>query len=155
MESALMFGKRPKDHLIRWALHVLLDDGDKCWNWDGSRNPVSGYGNFRWDRKSLAHRYSYERFNGPLIDGLEIDHLCHNRRCVNPAHLEQKTRKGNAENSLPALKPDCIRGHPRNEENTAAHKSTGKKYCKVCARDYQKRRNHALREGLPWPNRPL
>jgi hypothetical protein len=70
---------------------------DPCWWWTGSL--IAGYGSFSIDSKSTpAHRYSYVLANGPIPDGLHLDHICHNRACVNPEHLRPVTQKQNAEN---------------------------------------------------------
>lgn len=90
-----------------WA-HV--DKTDNCWNWvprylgkvlpEGQKHKStsSKYGMF-WDRDSgknvLSHRYSYEMHVGKIPEGLTIDHLCNNTKCVNPEHLEVVTRKEN------------------------------------------------------------
>src|SRR5665647_714267 len=61
---------------------------DDCWNWEGARNGVGGYGRFDADRRRwLAHRYAYEQLVGPVPDGHELDHVvCANTMCVNPRH---------------------------------------------------------------------
>lgn len=64
---------------------------DACWIWWGARGR-SGYGNFGVGKKTyLAHRAAYELVNGPIPEGLDLDHLCRNKRCVNPSHLEPVT----------------------------------------------------------------
>lgn len=71
--------------------YVVSESG--CWTWIGSTQS-RGYGSFCPGGKSrscLAHRWSYERHVGPIPAGLTIDHVCRNRRCVNPAHLEPVT----------------------------------------------------------------
>ena len=72
---------------------------DECWIWQAT---VRGsYGRF-WDpergREVQAHRYSYEMARGPIAQGMEIDHLCHVKLCVNPRHLRQATRRQNQQN---------------------------------------------------------
>jgi len=94
-----------------WAKIRVLEDG--CWEWMGSRIK-GGYGHFGVGSRTdgsrklvLAHRLCYETLIGPIPDGLESDHLCRNRACVNPTHIEPVTRSENLRRS-PLLKG---RGH--------------------------------------------
>jgi hypothetical protein len=77
-----------------WCKVDKQEDG--CWHWLGSKNKPGGYGRFRIGMaRIVAHRFSYELLVGPIGDGLEIDHLCCNPGCVNPAHLETVTHREN------------------------------------------------------------
>ena len=63
-----------------------------CWTWQGYVRRRDGYAGFKWNGKTgAAYRFSYELHNGPIPDGLQIDHLCRNRACVRPDHLEAVT----------------------------------------------------------------
>ena len=93
----------PLDERIRAG--VTVDDGSGCWTWNGCKN-ADGYGQMmtgsRRDgtrRTRTVHRVSYELFNGPLEDSLELDHTCNNRACVNPVHLRQVTHQINTQRS--------------------------------------------------------
>ena len=83
-----------------WA-KVFAEDGAACWRWLAAVN-TSGYGHFRTSahRTRLAHRMAYEMCVGPIPEGLTLDHLCRNRLCVNPAHLEPVTVRENLRRGL-------------------------------------------------------
>lgn len=89
-------GEPDSDRVLR---RVELE-GD-CWAWQGSIAP-NGYGKLGG---SWAHRLSYETFVGPIPEGLDLDHLCRNRGCVNPDHLEPVTRKENLRRGLRGKRP--------------------------------------------------
>ena len=107
-----------------------------CWLWLGTTKPY-GYGNFAYMGESWrAHRFSYEHFKGPITKGLEVDHLCRVRSCVNPDHLEAVThlenvRRGRADYNK--HKTHCPKGHPYNVENTRIYK--GWRKCRTCHRE--------------------
>src|SRR5687767_8862053 len=146
--------------LQRFVTKVVLPDSpDGCWQWIGGRN-TKGYGNFgiglpvhagaRPRFKTYAvHRFSYETFIGPIQSGLTIDHLCRNRACVNPAHMEPVTHRvnvlrGTAASAVNSRKTHCKRGHPFTPENTGITKGTWGLFrrCRVC--DREKRRKPAI-----------
>lgn len=105
-----------------WA---RVEKTDTCWNWTGGLDQA-GYGRFTVDGKNIGpHRYAYRQLVGPLPK--ELDHRCHNRRCVNPDHLRPATRSQNLEN-LSGARSDSgtgIRG-------VSLHKLTGKYAAQVC-----------------------
>jgi transcriptional regulator with XRE-family HTH domain len=77
-------------------------DANGCWIWRGRINGF-GYGEIKYrERRLKAHRVSYEHHIGPIPDGLDLDHLCRVRPCINPEHLEPVTRRENIQRSYEA-----------------------------------------------------
>jgi len=73
-----------------------VEKGPGCWEWHG--HIVKGHGTISLLGKTIyAHRLSYELAGGEIPDGMQIDHMCHNRSCVNPDHLRVVTPKQNNE----------------------------------------------------------
>lgn len=125
------------DPVARFWSKVEKTEG--CWTWLGTMHP-DGYGRF-WaeGRQHWAHRWAYELEVGPIPSGLVIDHLCRNRACVNPEHLEPVTNienvlRGESASARAARREKCIRGHRYDEENTYID-SRGVRSCRSCRRE--------------------
>ncbi len=133
-------------HHRRKSLAPFIVAENGCWLWQ--RTTTHGYGhkpvNGRYVR---AHRWAYELLVGPIPEGLELDHLCRDRACINPAHLEPVTRRENAKRGSAGLinaarqraKTHCKNGHPFNEANTRVNRK-GYRECRACAREKMQRR---------------
>lgn len=117
-----------------------------CWIFQGAY----GHGQFKLNGKSvMAHRYAWEITNGPIPDGLVIDHLCRTPACVRPSHLEPITQKENVRRGVSivaenAAKTHCKRGHEFTLENTHLD-SGGRRRCRMC----QKEGMRFLRAEIP------
>ncbi|GGP35296.1 HNH endonuclease signature motif containing protein [Streptomyces melanogenes] len=114
----------------------VTDTPAGCWQWTGYLMP-NGYARFTIDgERQYAHRASYEALVAPIPAGLVIDHLCRNRGCVNPAHLEPVTQRvnvlrGESHVAARARQTECIHGHPFDEANTY-RAGNGTRKCRTC-----------------------
>jgi hypothetical protein len=97
------------------------------------------YGAFHLDGRTVrAHVYAYEQANGPVPDGMELDHRCRRRNCVNADHIEAvdhrtNTLRSTAPTALNARKTHCAHGHPFTPTNTR-HRADGGRRCRTCER---------------------
>lgn len=108
-----------------------------CWEWTAALQS-SGYGctGIGNRRVGLAHRVAYELLVGPIPAGLQIDHLCRNKRCVNPAHLEPVTASENQRRAR-SLITHCPKGHEYTPENTVIVHGR-QRNCRECTRAYKR-----------------
>lgn len=127
-----------------WKQVKIYPNG--CWIWEGGTS--NGYGSFFLGFKKVkAHRYSYEQLVGKIPKGLEIDHLCRVRRCVNPYHMEPVTHSENVRRGLmPVIgrlyqqgKTHCPQGHPYDEANTYLRTDKVGRECRACRNQAEKR----------------
>jgi hypothetical protein len=149
----------------RAVLEVLADSfwkrvdvcsKDECWPWLASTN--QGYGRFFYpSKKSMrAHVFAYKLLVGPIPDGLRLDHLCRNRLCVNPNHLEPVTHKENVLRGVGitaknAQKTHCERGHPLSGTNLLLREQGAyggiHRQCRTCISLHEKQRRIARKNN--------
>ena len=110
-----------------------VDDTGICWVWKGAK--TGDYGRFAVtsDHIMTSHRFSYGCFVDNIPEGYDIHHVCKNKLCVNPAHLQAVSKK---EHGRLDLKTHCKYKHEFTPENT--YKRKGKRWCKICARNRYK-----------------
>lgn len=119
---------------------------EACWEWTG--NTTNGYGMVKSHRGRAitAHRAMYEIMIGPIPSDCNIDHLCRNRRCINPAHLEAVSPtvnilRGYGPPAMNARKSACHNGHALSGNNLVVERD-GRRRCRTCQRE----RNRGYRE---------
>ena len=130
----------------RWMRRNVVAHGT-CWLWTGAKTR-NGYGQVAIHGKAwMVHRAFYTYFIADVPPGLDLDHLCRNRACVNPWHLEPVTRsvnlrRGDTRRTHFSSRTHCPQGHPYDDENTA-HRQ-GRRVCRTCDRE-RARRNRLRR----------
>lgn len=144
--------------VARFFAKVDEDPITGCWNWTAFCDP-KGYGRFQYGARDarLAYNVSYGLMVGEVPEGLELDHLCRNNRCVNPYHLELVTSAVNMQRRA-GLKTHCPSGHPYSPENSY-RTPAGNTVCRTCRKRSQRvvkdRQKAARRERGPLPPRQL
>lgn len=126
--------KHTHEQTVASFMSLMFEDKKTgCWEWFGNTNK-KGYGLFRLNgRMMAAHRAAYILFIAPFPEGMLADHLCRNRGCVNPKHIEPVTPQENTlrGRSFQREKTHCPQGHQYSEENTY-NTSEGKRQCRIC-----------------------
>lgn len=127
-----------------------VDKSGECWTWTAALNH-GGYGIFRSPAgySNLAHRFAYQVIVGEIPEDMTLDHLCRNRVCVNPAHLDpvpsdENKRRGLTHRLLNGMDFDCINGHAYTPENTYVNPNKNNDVrCRTCAYEIQVARKAA------------
>lgn len=130
--------------------YIWPDLCTQCWLWIGSCKDT-GYGQIhQYGKPRPAHRVVYEAVKGDIPEGMQLDHLCRVRHCVNPDHLEPVTNQENARRgdcgkvtgAQNRAKTHCPRGHEYNKKNTYVDKA-GSRCCRACWREKSQERRDA------------
>lgn len=152
----LAAGTLPKRLTVAERFWSHVDKSDACWLWGSTVR--SGYGRFTINTgtQATAHRYAYELLVGPIANGLTLDHLCRNKLCVNPAHLEPVTLVENIQRRPPTklhrnkVKTHCPEGHAY-DRVVVTESGAKRRRCMTCDRRSwaeSQRRKNLRRKGL-------
>ncbi len=131
---------------------VRIRTDDECWSWP-AQHVGAGYPRVKYKGKNKkVHRIAYELRQGPVPDGLELDHTCMSVWCWNPDHLEPVTHQENCARTVQSLKTHCLKGHPYDAENTyhtkGSHSHTSQRQCRTCNRE-RKLESYYLERSIP------
>lgn len=151
---------RPPNKLRDVENYFTPEPNSGCWLWLGSID-TDGYGTFCYTAdqprtRIKAHRAVWQFFRGEVADKMTLDHLCRNRCCVNPQHLEPVTlrenlRRGFGSPAINARRTHCKQGHLLSGENLFYTKGGKERHCKICnrknAREYARAKRRALYES--------
>lgn len=131
---------KPIDVPMPWDKVDQSGGPAECWPWLGTVN-ASGYGVFTVKgRQYRAHRVAWADAHGDPGSGLVMDHLCRNRTCCNPAHMEPVTLGENVHRSVHQLAATCLRGHPREGDNVIRDGLGRRRGCRQCSKEDRKAR---------------
>lgn len=147
----------PIEHLERLS---MPEPNSGCTLWLGKVDARHGYGLVIHRRTHYrAHRFAYESYVGPIDTGLVIDHLCRNRTCINPSHMEPvsiatNTMRGSGPSAMNAQRTTCVNGHAFDEANTrvSSRGTSTRRTCRACARQAF-HQGKARRLGVPGAGR--
>lgn len=135
----------PEDITRFWQKVEQPHHWGECWKWTGTLQHT-GYGTFKTNGANYgAHRIAYQLVIGDIVSGLYIDHLCRNRGCVNPYHMEpvslvENVLRGDAWSGKNLRKTHCPKGHPLTPDNIVQAPSVkGRRNCKTCKNEYIRR----------------
>ena len=131
---------------IEVRLARLIEKTDTCWLWKGALCH-KGYGAFEVATVEYkAHRFVYEYYVGPIPDGLQLDHLCRVKHCVNPEHLEPVTNQENQIRYKQTI-THCPKGHEYSDSNTRVYQ--GRRWCRECDRIRNKAKRDQMNSTSP------
>ncbi len=141
-----------KEPIDRFTEKYIINPDTNCWEWQAALDR-DGYGCFRFTHEQGAkswgksYVFAYEYFVGDIPEGMQLDHTCRNRCCVNPKHLEPVTlienvMRGQSFSAINARKTHCIHKHPLSGDNLYVQPSTGYRYCRTCKRQSEQRRKY-------------